>query len=170
MSKQVYQYYEWDDPMGWFVHFKEILEHVCWQRYDWRNVYSRGEVDRCRVVVLVFWEKAPVFNCWEQVLFCALKRVFERNTERGILLLLDFCKRCTGQKSSGNRPEKIFLQSVRVTSGALFFAQIQKNLPADLKSAVLCPDIMRGIFQKWLVDGPFPVRISGRQKFFCKEG
>lgn len=54
MSKQVYQYYEWDDPMGWFVHFKEILEHVCWQRYDWLNVYSRGEVDRCRVVVLVF--------------------------------------------------------------------------------------------------------------------
>lgn len=28
VGKQLYQYYEWDDPMGWFVHFKEILEHV----------------------------------------------------------------------------------------------------------------------------------------------
>lgn len=54
MSQQLYQYYEWDDPMGWFVHFKEILEHVYWQIYDWQNIYGSEVYDKCRVVVLVF--------------------------------------------------------------------------------------------------------------------
>ena len=54
VGKQVYQYYEWDDPMGWFVHFKEILEHVDWQIYDWQNVYGDETINKCRVVVLVF--------------------------------------------------------------------------------------------------------------------
>ena len=53
VGKQLYQYYEWDDPMGWFVHFKEILEHVDWQIYDWQNVYGDETINRCRLVVLV---------------------------------------------------------------------------------------------------------------------
>ena len=53
VGKQLYQYYEWDDPMGWFVHFKEILEHVDWQIYDWQNVYGDETINKCRVVVLV---------------------------------------------------------------------------------------------------------------------
>ena len=53
LGKQLYQYYEWDDPMGWFVHFKEILEHVDWQIYDWQNVYRDKAISKCRVVVLV---------------------------------------------------------------------------------------------------------------------
>jgi len=54
VSKQLYQYYEWDDPMGWFVHFKEILEHVQWQIHDWQNVHGDEMSDKYRVVVLVF--------------------------------------------------------------------------------------------------------------------
>ncbi len=54
VSKQLYQYYEWDDPMGWFVYFKEILEHVHWQIHDWQSVYGDGTINKCRVVVLVF--------------------------------------------------------------------------------------------------------------------
>ena len=53
VEKQLYQYYEWDDPMGWFVHFKEILEHVDWQIHDWQNVYGDETINKCRVVVLV---------------------------------------------------------------------------------------------------------------------
>lgn len=54
VGKQLYQYYEWDDPMGWFVHFKEILEHVHWQIHDWQNVYVDEAISKCRVVALVF--------------------------------------------------------------------------------------------------------------------
>ena len=54
VGKQLYQYYEWDDPMGWFVHFKEILEHVHWQTHDWQSVYGDEAINKCRVVALVF--------------------------------------------------------------------------------------------------------------------
>lgn len=54
VSKQLYQYYEWDDPMGWFVHFKDILQHVHWQIHDWQNVYGNKAVNKCRVVAMVF--------------------------------------------------------------------------------------------------------------------
>ena len=54
VGKQLYQYYEWDDPMGWFVYFKEILEHVQWQIYDWQSVYGDEAINKCRVVALVF--------------------------------------------------------------------------------------------------------------------
>lgn len=54
VGKQLYQYYEWDDPMGWFVHFKEILEHVQWQIHDWQSVYGDEAINKCRVVALVF--------------------------------------------------------------------------------------------------------------------
>lgn len=54
VGKQLYQYYEWDDPMGWFVHFKEILKHVHWQIHDWQSVYGDESISKCRVVALVF--------------------------------------------------------------------------------------------------------------------
>lgn len=54
VGKQLYQYYEWDDPIGWFVYFKEILEHVQWQIHDWQSVYGDEAINKCRVVVLVF--------------------------------------------------------------------------------------------------------------------
>lgn len=54
VGKQLYQYYEWDDPMDWFVHFKEILQHVHWQIHDWQSVYGDEAIDNCRVVALVF--------------------------------------------------------------------------------------------------------------------
>lgn len=54
VGKQLYRYYEWDDPMGWFVHFKEILEHVHWQIHDWQSVYGEETINKCRVVALVF--------------------------------------------------------------------------------------------------------------------
>ena len=53
VGKQLYQYYEWDNPMGWFVHFKEILEHVQWQIHDWQSVYGDEAINKCRVVALV---------------------------------------------------------------------------------------------------------------------
>lgn len=53
MSKRLYQYYEWDNPMGWFVHFKEILEHVHWQFHDWQSVYGDETINKCRIVALV---------------------------------------------------------------------------------------------------------------------
>ena len=53
VGKQLYQYYEWDDPMGWFVHFKEILKHVYWQIHDWQSVYGDEAINKCRVVALV---------------------------------------------------------------------------------------------------------------------
>ena len=53
-GKQLYQYYEWDDPMGWFVHFKEILEHVYWQIHDWQSGYEDEAINKYRVVALVF--------------------------------------------------------------------------------------------------------------------
>lgn len=40
--------------MGWFVHFKEILEHVHWQIHDWQSVYKDIAINKCRVVALVF--------------------------------------------------------------------------------------------------------------------
>ena len=54
VGKQLYQYYEWDDPMGWFVNFKEILQHVNWQIRDWQSVFGDETINKCRVVALVF--------------------------------------------------------------------------------------------------------------------
>ena len=54
IGKQLYQYYEWDDPMGCFVHFKDILQHVHWQIHDWQSVYGDEAINKCRVVTLVF--------------------------------------------------------------------------------------------------------------------
>lgn len=54
VGKQLYQYYGWDDPMGWVVHFKEILEHIYWQIHDWRNIYRDETINNCRVILLAF--------------------------------------------------------------------------------------------------------------------
>ena len=54
VGKQLYQYYEWDDPTGWFVHFNEILQHIHWQIHDWQSVHGDEAINKCRVVALVF--------------------------------------------------------------------------------------------------------------------
>lgn len=33
--RKCYSYYEWDSAFGWYKHFKEILEHFRWQKYEW---------------------------------------------------------------------------------------------------------------------------------------
>ena len=38
-AKKRYQYYEWDDPMGWFSHFKDVLSHVDWTIKEWEQDY-----------------------------------------------------------------------------------------------------------------------------------
>ena len=35
--RQKYRYYEWDNPTGWFVHLKELLDHIEWQIRDWED-------------------------------------------------------------------------------------------------------------------------------------
>lgn len=53
-AKQAYEYYEWDDPMGWFVHFKEIIEHVNWQMYEWYDVNFMEEPEKIRIIMFIF--------------------------------------------------------------------------------------------------------------------
>ena len=48
-QKQVYQYYEWNDEMGWYKHFLEIIEHVKWQLFEWDWV-NEGSYDEVRIV------------------------------------------------------------------------------------------------------------------------
>ena len=40
--KQAYQYYEWNNPMGWYAPFVDITEHVKWQVYAFESVNSYG--------------------------------------------------------------------------------------------------------------------------------
>ena len=39
--KKAYQYYEWNDLMGWYEHFVQIVEHVFWQRWEWEYAYTK---------------------------------------------------------------------------------------------------------------------------------
>lgn len=39
-KKKCYLYYEWDSAFGWYKHFKKILEHFQWQKYEWEAVNS----------------------------------------------------------------------------------------------------------------------------------
>lgn len=51
--RQKYVYYEWDDPMGWFVHVKEILEHLKWQISDWESVHFFNEDNNKYFLLLI---------------------------------------------------------------------------------------------------------------------
>lgn len=52
-AKQAYEYFEWDDEMGWFKYFKEILEHVDWQIYEWSDVNILQEYEDSRIVICI---------------------------------------------------------------------------------------------------------------------
>lgn len=39
-KRKCYLYYEWDSAFGWYKHFKKILEHFQWQKYEWEAVNS----------------------------------------------------------------------------------------------------------------------------------
>ena len=53
-KKQFYQYYEWNDPAGWYSHFLEIREHVHWQLAEWDSVNYGEEYEKLRLVLFIF--------------------------------------------------------------------------------------------------------------------
>lgn len=53
-QKKFYQFYEWNSADGWYVHFKEILEHFYWQKYEWEAVnYGRENKYSYRLVLII---------------------------------------------------------------------------------------------------------------------
>ena len=52
-AKKAYCYYEWDDPAGWFRHFKDIIEHVQWQLYEWNDVNYMIGPEKVRIIMFV---------------------------------------------------------------------------------------------------------------------
>lgn len=53
-QKNFYQFYEWNSADGWYVHFKEILEHFYWQKYEWETVnYGRENKYSYRLVLII---------------------------------------------------------------------------------------------------------------------
>ena len=50
----LYDYFEWDDSQGWFKYFKEIIEHVKWQIYEWKDVNFLKEIKGVRIIVFRF--------------------------------------------------------------------------------------------------------------------
>lgn len=52
-EKKAYSYYEWDTSDGWYATFREILEHVKWQLYEWEDINFQAPNDeRIRVVLI----------------------------------------------------------------------------------------------------------------------
>ena len=49
----MYSYFEWDNSEGWFIYFKEILEHVKWQIYEVKDINYTQEINDIRIVVFV---------------------------------------------------------------------------------------------------------------------
>lgn len=54
MVKQKYQYYEWDSPFGWFRNFKDIIEHLNWEIYDWESDYLNKEDKSGKYYLILF--------------------------------------------------------------------------------------------------------------------
>lgn len=53
-EQKLYKYFEWDDSQGWFKYFKEIIEHVSWQLYEWKDVNMFKTIDDVRIIVFRF--------------------------------------------------------------------------------------------------------------------
>lgn len=49
-AKKCYQYYEWNDEMGWFKYFVEIREHIHWQLYEWRQANEEFDIEKVRLI------------------------------------------------------------------------------------------------------------------------
>jgi len=52
-KKKCYEYYEWNSEDGWYKHFKEILEHFYWQRYEWNSANYCSEKDHNFRLILI---------------------------------------------------------------------------------------------------------------------
>lgn len=53
-KRKCYSYYEWNSSFGWFKHFKEILEHFHWQRYEWSSVNYRSDKEaEFRLILII---------------------------------------------------------------------------------------------------------------------
>ena len=55
-SRKCYSYYEWNDPMGWYRYFLDILERVRWHQYDLQNTHSFSyKLEKVRIVAFHFY-------------------------------------------------------------------------------------------------------------------
>ena len=52
-AKKVYQYYEWDDPMEWECHFREILKCVNWNIAAFSNLNYLSEIIDARIILTI---------------------------------------------------------------------------------------------------------------------
>lgn len=48
-TKKAYQYYEWNDLMGWYEYFAQIAEHVYWQKWEWE--YTNQKLTKLRLIL-----------------------------------------------------------------------------------------------------------------------
>lgn len=53
-EKLMYDYFEWDGDYGWFKYFKEIIEHVKWQIFEWEKINFLKEIEQIRLVCFRF--------------------------------------------------------------------------------------------------------------------
>ena len=51
--KKKYAYYEWNDPFGWFVHIKDILERMNWQIQSWESVDSATSEGKYYLILII---------------------------------------------------------------------------------------------------------------------
>ena len=52
-AKKIYQYYEWNSVIGWYIHFVEIMERVKWQKYDWTMAHNYfGRIENIRLLAI----------------------------------------------------------------------------------------------------------------------
>ena len=51
--RKSYQYYEWNDAMGWYTHFIDLLERIKWQQYEWNITHNfRSAIENVRILAL----------------------------------------------------------------------------------------------------------------------
>ena len=53
VGKQLYQYYEWDDPMEWECHFREILKCVNRNIAAFASVNYLSEITDARIILTI---------------------------------------------------------------------------------------------------------------------
>lgn len=54
IDMNVYQFYEWDSPWGWYRYFKDILEHIRWQKKTWSDVQYLDTEMETRIVAAIY--------------------------------------------------------------------------------------------------------------------
>ena len=53
--QKCYQYYEWNDEMGWYRYFRLLLERVQWQKEDWTTLHRKpgSDIRGLRLVMMI---------------------------------------------------------------------------------------------------------------------